>query len=243
MNIVKQIFIIFFCTVISMQLVNGQNQSIAYDFPVKPGTDAWKSLNSSQEMIDICQIPDSILKTMTTANLSRLCLNYPLLGDMLFSDNFQEGFDMMASNFNGFQELFLRKDAGNELLKLYKGFNLNSFEKNKGKKNKNVFYDICIDVVMAQPGFLKNLNTEQEIMLMQDALNKLKIRQKNNNSIYRKKATAVILSRLLIKNDKIKRNRSTFKSNNFLLFNNYFRLVDTSFIDIIKQEAEYFLKN
>ena len=61
------------------------------------------SLNSGQEMVDICQIPDNILKTMTTANLSSLCLNYPLLGDMLFSNNLQEGFDMMALKFNGFQ--------------------------------------------------------------------------------------------------------------------------------------------
>ncbi|MCP4760986.1 MAG: hypothetical protein GY870_04335 [archaeon] len=243
MNIIKQIFIIFFLTVVSMQLVNGQNHNTNYDFPIKPGTDAWKSLNSSQEMIDICQIPDSILKIMTTANLSSLCLNYPLLGDMLFNDNFQEGFDMMASKFNGFQELFLRKDAGSELLKLYKDFNLNSFEKNKDKKNNNIFFDMCIDVVLAQQVFLKNLDTEQEIMLMQDALNNLKIREKNNNSSYRKKSTVVILSRLLIKKDEINRNKSTFKSDNFLLLNNYFILVDASFIDIIKQEAECFLKN
>lgn len=146
MNI-KQIFIISFLLIISIQF-KGQAQNIGYDYPIRPGTDEWKSLKSSQEMIDACQIPADILKNLSTASLSKLCLDYPLLSDMLFSNNLQEGFDIVSSKFNGFQELFKRKNAGSELLKLYNNFDISSFEKNKGKEIKNVFLDICIDVLM-----------------------------------------------------------------------------------------------
>ena len=133
---IKQIIIIAFLLIIH---IKGQAQNIDYDFPIKPGTDAWKSLKSSQEMIDVCQIPTDILKNLSTARLSKLCLDYPLLGDMLFSNNLQEGFDIVSSKFNGFQELFKRKNAGSELLKLYNNFDISSFEKNKGKEIKMFF--------------------------------------------------------------------------------------------------------
>jgi len=107
----------------------------AWDYPIKPGTDKWKTLKTTQDKLDNCQIPVSILGKLTTADLVRLCLNYPLLGDLLFSNTgFQDGFNAISSNFNGFQELLKRKDAGAELLKHYEAFDLDSFEVSKGEK-------------------------------------------------------------------------------------------------------------
>jgi len=45
----------------------------------------------------------------------------------------------------------------------YEKFDLNAFERNKGEIYTNVFFDICIDVVMSQPVFINALDKEQAI--------------------------------------------------------------------------------
>ena len=220
-----------------------QNKNNLWDYPIKPGTDAWASLSSSQEMIDACQIPADILPNLSTASLADLCMNYPLLSDMLLANNYQDGFDKLVNIFNGFQELFKREDAGLALLNMYEKFDLDSFHKNKDTEFKNVFFDMCIDVVMAQPVFLEKLNPDQEIKLMNESLNKLKIRQQIGDSFYRQKTTAVILSRLLTKNNAALKEYDQFGNDKFLLLNNYFILEDESIIEKIKQQAEKFLND
>lgn len=54
-----------------------QTRIIPYDFPIKPGTDEWAKLKSGKEMAEICNIPDSILTSLTTEALTITCLNYP----------------------------------------------------------------------------------------------------------------------------------------------------------------------
>lgn len=213
-----------------------------WDYPIKPGTEKWKTLKTNQEILDTCQIPSEIIKKLSTEDLVQLCLNYPLLGDMLFSNtNYQDGFNVISSNFNGFQELFKRKDAGAELLRFYEAFDLNSFEINKGKTNKNPFFDICIDIVVAQPKFVETLDNNQKTRLLKEASKKLKIKQKNANSLFRQKTTAVILSRLLLNNDGVEKHAATFKSSDFLLLNDQYILVDESFINIIQEETDNYL--
>lgn len=213
-----------------------------WDYPIKPGTEKWKTLKTNQEMFDTCQIPSEIIRILSTEELVQLCLNYPLLGDMLFSNtSYQDGFNEKSSNFNGFQELFKRKDAGAELLRYYETFDLDSFEINKGKTIKNPFFDICIDIVVAQPKFVETLDNNQKIRLLKEASKKLKIKQKNANSLFRQKTTAVIMSRLLLNNDWIEKYTATFKSSDFLLLNDQYILVDESYINVIQEETDNYL--
>ncbi len=216
-------------------------QNPKWDYPIKPGTDAWASLHSSKEMIEVCEIPANILPSLSTASLADLCLNYPLLGDMLLASNFQEGFDHLSKSFNGFQELFTRQDAGFALLNIYKKFDLASFHANKKTKFRNVFFDMCIDVVMAQPVFLEKLNSAQETILINESLRKLKIRQQIGDSFYRQKTTAVILSRLLTKNNSMLSENNQYGNDKYLVLNNYFILEDESMIDKIIQQTESYL--
>lgn len=72
-----------------------------YDYPVKGGTEEWKSFTNLNEMLEACQISESILKKMSTAGLVETVLNYPLLGNM-FAYNFpQQGFEAATAQFNG----------------------------------------------------------------------------------------------------------------------------------------------
>ena len=55
----------------------------AYEYPVKPGTDAWRAFTTHEEMLKACQIPESTLHAMSTEGLVETVLNYPLFNDVL----------------------------------------------------------------------------------------------------------------------------------------------------------------
>jgi len=85
------------------------------------------------------------------------------------------------------------------------------------------------------------LDSNQKIELLKEASKKLKIKQKNANSLFRQKTTAVIMSRLLLNNDGIKKQNATFKSSDFLLLNDQYIIVDESFINTIQKETDNYL--
>ena len=41
----------------------------AYEYPIKPGTDQWKALKNQKEKVAACQLPDSILESVSTIEL------------------------------------------------------------------------------------------------------------------------------------------------------------------------------
>lgn len=41
-----------------------------YDFPVKPGSEVWQQLQTGKEMVEACQIPETVLKNLTTEALA-----------------------------------------------------------------------------------------------------------------------------------------------------------------------------
>lgn len=90
-----------------------------WDYPVKPGTEEWKKFQSNEEMVKACQIPESILQSLSTNELTDICLRYPLLYDVFAFNNTDEGLDKLFSDFNGIRELYKRKDASDNLIKRY----------------------------------------------------------------------------------------------------------------------------
>ena len=87
----------------------------AYVYPVQPGTEAWASFESHQEMIDACEVPEETLRQMTTQALLESVLNYPLLGDVLAYDDSEAGFEAMVDSFRGLEEFLSREDAAEVL--------------------------------------------------------------------------------------------------------------------------------
>lgn len=58
---------------------------LGYDYPIKPGTTEWEKLVNAQEKISVCQIPPSILSTLTTEELVNTCLRYPPLNNIVYN--------------------------------------------------------------------------------------------------------------------------------------------------------------
>lgn len=113
--------IILFYVLFAIFSATGQVQiDKPYDFPIKPGSTKWATLSSGQEMVNVCQIPDSILSKLSTQALAQTCLNYPLFFQHTALNDERKAIDEMIKEFNGLNELSLRKDGLKELVKLYK---------------------------------------------------------------------------------------------------------------------------
>src|SRR5690554_1653745 len=80
----------------------------AYQYPVVPGMEEWKKLNSLQEKAEACQIPEDILGDMTTEALIETVVNYPLFINVFAYDNKKTGLEHVKDYFNGLQELYER---------------------------------------------------------------------------------------------------------------------------------------
>jgi hypothetical protein len=166
---------------IGMLLISGCKQQYdnAYEYPIKPGTEEWKSFQTHDEMIMACQIPDCVLNNMTTASLVETVLNYPLLLDMMAYNNIQDGFDYVATRFNGLQELLSRKDAGTELLAKYRTMDPTAIkdEWTDVEKGHYTFNFQNIEVILAQESILVNLTSAQLRDLLEECFAKSRGKQ------------------------------------------------------------------
>jgi hypothetical protein len=166
---------------IGILLLSACSPTDAYDYPIKPGTDEWKAFGSHDEMLQACQIPESILKDMSTAGLVETVLNYPLLLDYMAYDSRQYGLDMVVSHFNGLQELFNRKDAGTELLARYRTMDPAAIDNDWTdiEKGSYSFSFQDIEALLAQEPILTNLTEAQRQELLTEAIAKYQAKQQH----------------------------------------------------------------
>jgi len=155
-----------------------------YDYPIKPGTEEWKAFQTHDDMLKACQIPEDILKNMSTKGLVETVLEYPLLGDMMAYSGIQQGFEAVASQFNGLPELLNRKDAGTELLAVYSKMDPLDIEENWGDVQKGAYtFSIAnVEILLAQNEILDNLSEIQLEGLTVEA--RLKYRAKQQSATY-----------------------------------------------------------
>jgi hypothetical protein len=146
--------------------------SDAYNYPVKPGTDAWKALGSHADMLNACQIPETTLNRMSTAGLVETVLNYPLFGDAWAWNYPQEGFDSVSSGFNGIPALFDRKDAGSALLSKYKTLDPTAVNSDWTDLQKGQYEYKILDaeMLLAQTPVITGLSTQDCHNLVREAI-------------------------------------------------------------------------
>ncbi len=112
----KNVFFIYL--IISSFVINAQEKK-NWDYPIKPGTEEWKKLDSNKAKVNACQIPEDILSTISTKDLLDICLQYPLLYDIYAFNSLTDGCNKLFKDFNGIRELFQRKNATLILLSHY----------------------------------------------------------------------------------------------------------------------------
>ena len=102
------------CDILDPCVVNPQLPS---DRPVKPGY--WDYPVDSENRHIACQIPEEVLFSVSTEELTDIVLRYPNLWHPFVFNNLNTGGNVLYDEFNGIRELFKREDAAKELLKHY----------------------------------------------------------------------------------------------------------------------------
>jgi len=176
-----QLILLLFIFLIPKSFIYGQS---AYDYPIKPGTEEWKKLKNHEEKVKVCQIPDYILFSLSTEELLDVCLNYPLITDIMAFNNVQDGFNAFKTNFNGANELLQRDNFSDILLERYTKIEPSNYlsEWSNFEKGKYAYKIMVLEFFIAQDEVLNKLNQEKKKDLIKLLL--LKKEEKNDRKVY-----------------------------------------------------------
>lgn len=125
----------------------------SYDYPVRPGSDKWKSFMSLEEKEKACQVPVKVLKKQSTQAVIQALWEYPMVINFMAWENKQKGFEFVFYPLNAYQELKKRPDAGRGLLDRY--LLLEAI---------HAYYpaNYILETFLAQPEFLEQLTLEDK---------------------------------------------------------------------------------
>jgi hypothetical protein len=150
------------------------SQNILWDYPIKPGTPEWGQLHNQELKVQASQIPEGILKNLSSENLINVYFKYPLLINILFFPTFQKGMEDFKTNFNGYGEMCLRSDIPDLLVKRY----LLSFAGNIDnswtslKKGDFAFKFISLELLLSQSEILSKLTyNDRKNLLIKSVMN------------------------------------------------------------------------
>ena len=157
-------------------------QGRIWNYPIQYGTPGWEKFKTFGERINAYNIPDSLLKNMTTKDLVETCMRYPNIILLITRDNVQLGYNDLRLMFNGFRELEIRKDAGGELIKLYQEIKPEEIVNIKSPDDRGDFSLKLsfLEILLAQKQILQNLNQEEAIHLFSVS-----------NTVYEKKSSVL----------------------------------------------------
>ena len=82
-------FILF--SIISFIITTQMYCQSSWKYPIVPGTSKWATLKSEEEIIAVQQIPESILKKMTTDEVFQAWLDLPGQIEILAFNTLQDG--------------------------------------------------------------------------------------------------------------------------------------------------------
>jgi hypothetical protein len=210
----KKVAFLFSFVLFSFFALNAQGKNISWDYPVKPGSAKWQQFKSIDEMHEACQIPEDILKKLSTESLVQICADYPAYFDLFIYNTPQAGFESYYSHFNGIRELLSRKDVGHFMLKKYASMSLTKD--------------------------FQSLNSEDRKLLLKEAIKKFDEKQ-TRGDLFGGSTLAVnawILGRILYEEGKLLTEFS--KKSDVELYLNSGQMMDYNF-ETIYQQAKSFI--
>lgn len=210
-----------------------------YEFPIKPGTEQWAKLTTSDQMDEVCIIPDQVLSTLSTKALLLTCLNYPRLVDFFATNNMQTSFEFYSIHFNGLKELLNRSDLNKVLLNYYPEIDIQNYTLYGDDKKPSFLQIAFFELLLAQDKIIRNFDNLEKSEILLLAIKNLEIRKNKNESIGRQITTALIISRILNVTNNIFLEKIGNKDI-YNAFNSSGIVLDTSIIDKILVTAKQF---
>jgi hypothetical protein len=156
---------------ISAQLacMNMPRPADSYSYPVYPGMEEWAQFKTVEEMTDACQVPEEVLRTMSTQAIIQAIWEYPFLLEILHRDQYQMDFESLFLQNNAYKELSGRTDAGKSLLeRLVVADHLNWDAR---------YHPKALEILFAQTVFLSQLNDNEKKTAIQTTFEKDNVRQ------------------------------------------------------------------
>ncbi len=155
--------IIFLC----ISFVLNAEDSI-YTFPIKPGTREWGNLKTENDRFESVQIPNKLLTSMSTDNLIKTCINFPLFGEFTAYNSLQNGIRRLINKFNGLQELYIRGDAPVFLVSTYERIDtvtmvINDYNIDREYKYLRLYY---FEYLIAQDENINKMDESERIHLL-----------------------------------------------------------------------------
>ncbi len=154
-----------------------------YKYPILPGTPEWATLETGDERLEACQIPDNILATISTEGLVQSWLDMPLAIEIFFANSPQRAIEFFIENFSGLRELVGRADAWNKLLEKYKSMIPACITTlaSEVEQGKYTFLFSYLELPLAQDTILNKMNLNQKKELVSVALDKFYLRNRLPN--------------------------------------------------------------
>jgi hypothetical protein len=154
-----------------IEIMNMERPKDSYNYPVYPGMEEWAKLSTGEELTEACQIPENVLKTMSTQAVIQALWEHPLLVEIFHRHQYQLDFESAFPQNNAYRELCTRNDVGISLLERMKAVNplisVSGFE-----------FEL-LEMLAVQDVFLSQLDVNGKVTLIETALEKDGLRQKN----------------------------------------------------------------
>ena len=169
----------------------------AYEFPITPEKtpEEWGKLRSLKKKLEVCQVPEEILETMSTEGLIETCLAYPLFSNMMYQNSLQDGFCQLVDGFNGLRELLSREDGAPLLLQKYLKLSLDNV------KNVDEFGSIRLiyfEFMLANPQVISKLSEEEKEALLDRAMKLIALKSQRYAETFSVTSSALVASQVLL---------------------------------------------
>lgn len=112
----KRSVILFLLLSICIHFYGQDNISNYYfQYPFLQDSKEWFKYDTPAERIAALQIPENKLNEIPTSALLDICMDFPYLIDFFLYNSYQQGYNALIHEFNGFKELSTRNDLAKNL--------------------------------------------------------------------------------------------------------------------------------
>ncbi|MDD2358698.1 MAG: hypothetical protein PHX13_12380, partial [Thiovulaceae bacterium] len=115
--------------------------------------------------VDACQIPENILKAITTRALVETCLSYPLYLNYMAYNDLDQGIISVISRFNGLSELYSRSNAITSILDVYEKMKVQVTATWTDGSMDFAFHIAYFEMVMSADCFFNKFTTSERTRL------------------------------------------------------------------------------
>lgn len=112
----KRLILIGIMIIMALTLIAEYKINKPYQFPIEHGSKEWLQLRRDSKIYNAYQIPEDILKNMTTNAILETFITLPFIDHCLGYDNRILAFKGTCRRFNSYHELILRDDYKQTLM-------------------------------------------------------------------------------------------------------------------------------